>query len=170
MAWGLGQLVKRTIATVVLLVTALGVAAEDGPAVKELTWDDLLPDGETAPVPVIDHSRTVVFDDFPMTTPAGVVPELDGQLVKLPGFVVPLDVTGDKVASFLLVPYFGACIHQPPPPPNQIVHVEFEDPVELESMYDPVWVTGKMGLEGHENSLATTGYSMQGHAIEKYRY
>lgn len=142
---------------------------------RELTWDDLLPEGEATPPPVIDHSASVwpssgLFDDFPETTADGVVAELDGENVKLPGFVVPLDVVGDKVASFLLVPYFGACIHVPPPPANQIVFVEFEDPVELESMYDPVWVTGELGLEGHASSLARAGYSMKGRTLEKYRY
>lgn len=137
---------------------------------RELTWDALLPEDATVPPPIVDHSSPVLFDDFPLTTVDGVVPELNGEHVKLPGFVVPLDVVGDKVASFLLVPYFGACIHQPPPPPNQIVHVEFEKPVELESMYDPVWVTGKLGLEGHTSSLARAGYSMRGKSLEAYRY
>ncbi|MCE2460794.1 MAG: DUF3299 domain-containing protein [Pseudomonadales bacterium] len=137
---------------------------------RELTWDDLLPEGVTPAPPVVDHSSLALFDDFPLTTVDGVVPELNGENVKLPGFVVPLDVVGDKVASFLLVPYFGACIHVPPPPPNQIVYVEFEEPVKLESMYDPVWVTGELGLEGHASSLARAGYSMKGTALEKYRY
>ena len=153
-----------------LLALSLGVTAADDEDVRELTWDDLLPEGESAPSPVVDHTALARFDDFPVTTPSGVVPELDGQLVKLPGFVVPLDVVGDKVSGLLLVPYFGACIHQPPPPSNQIVHVEYEEPVELESMYDPVWVTGRLGLEGRTSSLATAGYSMRGRAIEKYEY
>ena len=137
---------------------------------RELTWDDLLPEGESALPPVVDHSSLALFDDFPMTTSDGVVPELNGENVKLPGFVVPLDVVGDKVASFLLVPYFGACIHQPPPPPNQIVFVEFEEPVKLQSMYDPVWVVGELGLEGHASNLARAGYSMKGTSLEKYHY
>ncbi|MCY3840846.1 MAG: DUF3299 domain-containing protein [Gammaproteobacteria bacterium] len=154
-------------------VWALGDDAEQGKdkesEPRELTWDDLLPEGEALP-PVVDHTSLALFDDFPVTTVDGVVPELNGENVKLPGFVVPLDVVGDKVASFLLVPYFGACIHVPPPPPNQIVYVEFEDPVKLESMYDPVWVTGKLGLEGHASSMARAGYSMEGTSLEKYRY
>ena len=56
---------------------------------------------------------------------------------RLPGFVVPLDTVDGKVASLLLVPCSGACIHQPPPPPSQIVHVRFAEPVALESMYAP---------------------------------
>ena len=154
-------------------VWAFGDGSEQGKEKnepRELTWDDLLPEGDAVPPPVVDHSSLALFDDFPVTTVDGVVPELNGENVKLPGFVVPLDVVGDKVASFLLVPYFGACIHVPPPPPNQIVYVEFEDPVELESMYDPVWVTGKLGLEGHASSLARAGYSMKGKSLEEYRY
>ena len=152
------------------LALAFGETAEDEETVRELTWEDLLPEDEVAPPPVVDHSKPILFDDFPLTTIGGVVPELNGQRVKLPGFVVPLDVTGNKVESLLLVPYFGACIHQPPPPSNQIVYVEFEDPVEIKSMYDPVWITGRLDLKGHSGSLATASYSMKGQSLEKYRY
>ena len=158
------------VATVLVLNLAAFAAAGDDTAVRKLSWEDLLPAGEVAPPQAVDHSRSPVFDDFPYAVSAGTVPDLAGQVVKLPGFVVPLDVVGGKVASFLLVPYFGACIHQPPPPPNQIVYVQFKEPVEVESMYDPVWVTGKLGLEAHVGGLAEAGYSMEGRGIEKYRY
>ena len=160
----------RPVAAIVALALAFGATAEDEETVRELTWDDLLPEDEVLPPQVIDHSKPILFDDFPLTTIGGVVPELNGQLVKLPGFVVPLDVSGNKVASLLLVPYFGACIHQPPPPSNQIVYVEFEDPVEIKSMYDPVWITGRIGLDVHRGSLATASYSMKGQSLEKYQY
>ena len=163
-------MVRSGLAFVLTLAVSGLVAADDAGTVRELKWTDLLPPGELAPPQVVDHTRVPTFDDFPYTATAKTVPELDGQLVKLPGFVVPLDVSGDKVASFLLVPYFGACIHQPPPPPNQIVVVVFDEPVELESMYDPVWVTGTIGLDVHSSSLAQAGYSMRGQAVEKYRY
>ena len=152
------------------VLAVIGFVAQGASEVRELTWTDLLPPGQLAPPQVVDHTRIATFDDFPYTAVAETVPELDGQIVKLPGFVVPLDVAGDLVASFLLVPYFGACIHQPPPPPNQIVYVVFAEPVELTSMYDPVWVTGTLTLEGHASNLAHAGYSMQGQAVEKYRY
>ena len=171
------ELIAKRLAALLLVACpawALGDDAEQGKEKddepRELTWDDLLPEGESVPPPVVDHSSLALFDDFPVTTDDGVVLELNGENVKLPGFVVPLDVVGDKVASFLLVPYFGACIHVPPPPPNQIVYVEFEEPVKLESMYDPVWVTGKLGLEGHASTLARAGYSMKGQSLDKYVY
>ena len=165
-------LLERRMSRIPVLIGVLAVVglAQGATEVRELKWTDLLPAGQLAPPQVVDHTRIPTFDDFPYTSVAETVPELAGQVVKLPGFVVPLDVAGDLVASFLLVPYFGACIHQPPPPPNQIVYVEFAEPVELTSMYDPVWVTGTLGLEGHFSNLAHAGYSMQGQAVEKYRY
>ena len=143
------------------------LAASDG--VRTLKWDDLLPAGGYMPPPVVDHSRPEAFDVFPPYVDARTVPELAGVRARLPGFVVPLDTVDDKVASLLLVPYFGACIHQPPPPPNQIVHVRFAEPVVLESMYAPVWITGVMKLERY-SGLAESGYAMDGQGIEEYRY
>jgi hypothetical protein len=53
-----------------------------------------------------------------------IVEDLNGRIVRMPGYLLPLDVIGAKVTEFLLVPYIGACIHVPPPPPNQIVYVK----------------------------------------------
>ena len=148
-----------------LPLAALAAADE----VRTLRWDDLLPTGSYIPPPVVDHSTPTTFDGFSYGGDTRTVAELAGVRARLPGFVVPLDTVDDKVASLLLVPYFGACIHQPPPPPNQIVHVRFADPVVLESMYTPVWITGVMKLERY-SGLAESGYAMEGQAMEEYRY
>ncbi len=67
---------------------------------------------------------------------APVVKELDGQQVKLPGYIVPLEVSEEgRTTEFLLVPYYGACIHVPPPPSNQIVHIFSEMGVRVEDLY-----------------------------------
>ena len=137
--------------------------------VRTLEWDDLMPPGERAPPQVINHSEVPVFDDFPYSVDIRTVPELAGVRARLPGFVVPLDIVDAKVASLLLVPYFGACIHQPPPPPNQIVHVRFAEPIVLESMYMPVWITGVMKLERY-SGLAESGYAMDAEQVEEYIY
>ena len=73
---------------------------------------------------------------------APVVVELDGQQVRLPGFMVPIDFEGAETSEFLLVPYFGACIHVPPPPSNQIVYVKTVAGYPMKELFDPVWVTG----------------------------
>lgn len=157
------------VAVLLAFLAAAGLAAAPTPSdVSVLGWADLLPAGAMTSPPIVDHTRIPTFD--PSTAFSATVPELDGRRVKLPGFAVPLDLVGDRVSSLLLVPYFGACIHEPPPPPNQIVYVEFGEPVELQSMYEPVWVTGTLGTEPHTSQLAHAGYTMEGEAVEIYRY
>ena len=74
-------------------------------------------------------------------------------MVRLPGYVLPLESEGNKVTEFLLVPFVGACIHTPPPPPNQIVHVRSQDGIEINGIYEAVWVTGQMRIDRREQSL-----------------
>ncbi|MDE0489037.1 MAG: DUF3299 domain-containing protein, partial [Gammaproteobacteria bacterium] len=70
----------------------------------------------------------------------------------------------------LLVPYFGACIHYPPPPANQIVYITAEEPRDLESTWEPIWATGELKTEFRESDLAYSGYTMAAEAIEIYEY
>jgi hypothetical protein len=101
---------------------------------------------------------------------APVVQALDGQLVRIPGFVVPLDADFKNVKSFLLVPYFGACIHTPPPPPNQIVHVVSDKPLRgNDLMNDAVWVTGVMSVKRSTTELADAGYVLKVRDVRPYK-
>jgi hypothetical protein len=101
---------------------------------------------------------------------APVVPALDGRLVRLPGFVVPLDGDLKNMKSFLLVPYFGACIHTPPPPSNQIVHVVSDKPLKAaDLMADAVWVTGVMSVKASQTELADAGYVLKVRDVKPYR-
>ena len=72
---------------------------------------------------------------------------LDNQLIRMPGYLLPLEFSGQQVTEFLLVPYVGACIHSPPPPPNQIVYVKSDKPVEVKTTFEAVWVTGRMSTQ-----------------------
>jgi hypothetical protein len=99
---------------------------------------------------------------------APIVKSLDGKLVKIPGFVVPIEGDNQTTTEFLLVPYFGACIHVPPPPANQIVYVKFSEAVPIENLYDAVWVTGTLSTDGWEGDLATVGYSLEGISVSPY--
>ena len=99
------------------------------------------------------------------------VKELDGQYVKLPGYIVPLESdAGGLLNEFLLVPYFGACIHVPPPPPNQIVYVKLKKPFNLKSMADPYWVTGRMSTKPWTGDMADTDYVMAGDKVEIFEW
>ena len=73
-----------------------------------------------------------------------VRPEMNGLMIRLPGFVVPLEFNEDQVITqFFLVPYFGACLHMPPPPPNQIVLVDAPRGLTVEELSTPLWISGK---------------------------
>ena len=90
--------------------------------------------------------------------------------VKIPGYVLPLDMYGRGVNTFLLVPYIGACIHVPPPAPNQLVYVEAENPWKGLAWWEPVYVTGTMKIENQNiEDLAIVGYEMAANKIEYYR-
>ena len=102
---------------------------------------------------------------------APVVKEMDGQQVKIPGYIVPLDVTEEgRVTEFLLVPYFGACIHVPPPPPNQLVYVRMARRTTLQSPYDAYWITGKLHLQTTTTHLGSAAYELRAEKIELYQY
>ncbi len=104
-------------------------------------------------------------------------PELDGILVRLPGYLLPLESSGKLVTEFLLVPWVGACIHTPPPPPNQIVHVKADKPFEMTGAFDAVWITGRMTASAAKRSLhlvdgsadVDVGYSLRASRVERYK-
>lgn len=106
-----------------------------------------------------------------------VNPALDGQLVRMPGYLLPLEFSGKDVSEFLLVPWVGACIHTPPPPPNQIVHVKADKPVGNLGMFAPVWVTGRMSAKPMQTSLylvdgaadVSVGYALRATQVEPYK-
>jgi hypothetical protein len=82
---------------------------------------------------------------------------------------VPLDVTDDgKVTEFLLVPYFGACIHVPPPPSNQIVLVKYAKGVQMDALYQPFWIRGPLKVESSSSELAEAGYQMSADDVYPY--
>ena len=105
-----------------------------------------------------------------------VVEELNGKSIRMPGYVLPIEFDGQKVTEFFLVPYVGACIHVPPPPPNQMVYVNSDVGIETQGLYDPVWVEGTILTVGKTNPWTaydgvvdiSAGYSMQADQIEPY--
>ena len=65
-----------------------------------------------------------------------------GQEVRIPGYVLPLEMRDRKAVEFLLVSTGGACVHSPSPPANQIIHVVHEEEIDIKGLYAPVWVNG----------------------------
>ncbi|MFT2092290.1 DUF3299 domain-containing protein [Paraglaciecola sp. 2405UD69-4] len=149
----------KLIALLLLLTTHITFAEP-----LELYWEDMIPKDYIASDIPLDHNNSMQQQNLD----APVVHELNGKLVKIPGFIVPLEGDNEKITEFLLVPYFGACIHVPPPPPNQIVYVKFSMDMPIESIYDAVWVTGTISTTSWQGDIATVGYSLEGIAIMPY--
>lgn len=147
---------------------------------RELTWTEMVPADAppqaTQAAPMHDLTQladALAAESAPAATQqspaAPVVKALHGQRVKLPGYIVPLDVTEEgRVTEFLLVPFFGACIHVPPPPSNQIVHVTSELGVLMDALYQPFWIEGPLRVEQSSSELAEAGYQMQAEKIYVY--
>ncbi|MBO9512812.1 MAG: DUF3299 domain-containing protein [Variovorax sp.] len=92
---------------------------------------------------------------------------LNGVEVKIPGFVVPLEENKGEITEFLLVPYFGACIHTPPPPANQILHVRPKQGAKFRAM-DTVWVAGKLQTVRNDSMMGVSGYHIAADSVTKY--
>lgn len=98
-----------------------------------------------------------------------VMAELDEQWVKIPGFIVPIESEENaNVTEFFIVPYFGACLHLPPPPPNQIIYANYPQGIELTSLYDAFWISGKLNTEVITNDVAQAAYKMRAVKVEPY--
>jgi len=147
-------------------------------APRTIRWDELVPkdwdpmkefkdldlsglaDGDPRANKLLQRMREV-WDAAPAN------PAIVGQAVRLPGFVVPLEETKQGLKEFLLVPYFGACIHSPPPPANQIVHVLPARPAAFKSM-DTVWVSGTLATVRGDTYMGASSYRIDGAGVERY--
>jgi len=150
------------------------------PAAAEIEWDTLIPPDWQPETLFNQYDAGNLMDDDPraeelmaklkqLWAQAPVVPELDGKRVRLPGFVVPLETDGTRISEFLLVPYYGACIHVPPPPANQTVYVRL--PPELAfagKAFDTIWVTGTLKVTPTSSELAEAGYRIEATGIAPY--
>ncbi|MDR0549744.1 MAG: DUF3299 domain-containing protein [Deltaproteobacteria bacterium] len=145
-----------------------------------LIWEELVPPEWKPEEIFLDLKLNEMADDDPRVeaaleeflkrwNAAPVNKKMSGRAIKIPGFVVPLDFEKTEIAEFLLVPYFGACIHVPPPPPNQIVFVKAKGPLTGISAMEVVWVYGKMSLDRFQSELGGAGYTILADRVDVYR-
>lgn len=153
--------------------------ADSDTAFKEVEWDDLIPPEWRVDPELIELYQTEkIGDDDPRIIEARrrleapnqpANPALDGQRIKIPGYVLPLDFTDEKLTEFLLLPYHGACIHVPPPPTNQTVFVKTDkEGVSIRGMFSTVWISGVLKIETMESELAEAGYTLYAEKVEPY--
>ncbi|NJO36656.1 MAG: DUF3299 domain-containing protein [Rhizobiales bacterium] len=179
---------------VVATVMAFASPAWAADQPREIAWPDLIPPSSEPVMPddlvfgddtleddqtqadqtydpdlggVVQHGMTPAPD---LAETTNVVEELNDVQVRIAGYVLPLDFENTTVKEFLLVPYVGACIHVPPPPPNQIIYVTSEEGVEVTGMYAPVWATGTLKAHEMSSELADVGYTMTLDRTEPYEY
>ncbi|NMG02015.1 DUF3299 domain-containing protein [Azoarcus taiwanensis] len=158
-----------------------GIGEIDG--FRSVTWDDLIPPDwlpEELFSDLFDDDEFAELDDYDpravelmekilaLWSEAPVVERLDGQRLRIPGFVVPLEGDGEYIYEFLLVPYFGACIHVPPPPANQLIHVMPDKPIPARWNMLPVWVNGVIMVSRFDSDMGSAGYQMRGMQVEEY--
>ena len=96
---------------------------------------------------------------------------LSGKLVKMVGFPVPFEDWASNVTEFLLVPYEGACVHTPPPPPHQVAWVKMygSTRTSLPGM-SPVWIEGTLHIEMGDNVYGQAGFRLVGMKVYPFRY
>ena len=99
-----------------------------------------------------------------------VVTEMNNKKIKIPGFVVPLEIKENMTTEFFIVPYFGACIHYPPPPPNQTLFAQYEKGFELSDIYEAYFFHGTINISMKKNDLATSTYQLTIDKISAYEY
>ncbi|WP_228283173.1 DUF3299 domain-containing protein [Marinobacter orientalis] len=166
----------RSVLPLLALVLAVSLSlfttasAED--ASDEIDWLELMPAED---LNLLENMPEVTHEgDGPAALPDEImtgrtVDAMDGRSGRIPGFVVPLKTTRDmRILEFFLVPYYGACIHVPPPPPNQIIHVKYKEGFTLEALYDPVWIEGTLTIEKTENDIASSSYSIVAENVTPY--
>lgn len=146
--------------TALLLLAATPSMAADG-AVRELDWLELMPKDEVDSLmdtPAVTHEGS--FKQV-QTGSFRAIKELNGLKVKIAGYIVPVEVDGDsQMSEFFIVPYFGACIHVPPPPPNQIILARLAKPIPVTEIYDAYWIEGTLNVEQIKNDIAASAYTL----------
>ena len=140
---------------------------------KSLPWDTLRPPIDQELVARY-RNKEVTYDEINKYLEIynkQVVADLDGQFVKMPGYLVPLNMTSDmRSTEFLLVPTMGACVHLPPPPANQIVHIIFKEGLAYEETASvPYWVYGELKTEKKTSRFSDAMYSMKAEQVLDYR-
>lgn len=159
---------KKFLLAALICFTALAHTADDWPEVK---WPELIPkhwdprkefkgldlrklrDSDPRAIEALERIKAA-WDSAP-TEPA-----LNGKRLRIAGFAIPLERKGDKVTEFLLLPYFGACIHSPPPPANQIIHAVSPRPLAAMHSMDAVWAYGTLKAQRGDSSWGVSGYRL----------
>ena len=161
------HLLALSAAAAALPRTAAAVTA------REIEWLDLLPRGVPYPEIIAEGEMDIVADTWvPVYDEHARLfnTDLEGAFVRMPGYVIPLELDARGVKEFLLVPYVGACVHVPPPPANQLVYVEAREAWPYADLWLAVWVTGTLRTQLQSTTLGDIGYALDATEVELYEW
>lgn len=157
-------------ALLLLVLTAWPTASVRAAATPECTDFDfsmVVVDGDD---PVEVSWRVLAGLDYQTGELSERLAEVAGKTVKIPGFTVPLEDFASSATEFLLVPYVGACVHTPPPPPNQLVYVEMDEGKRAKmDGWNPVWLEGTLIVEDVESIYGASGFRVVGMSVTPYQ-
>lgn len=173
------------LSALTLAAVLCGAAVEAAPAVpaatapRTINWNALVPAGWDPYKDFKTLDLASLNDSDPRANElmakmrkawdhAPVNPALVGQVVRIPGYVVPLEESKAGMTEFLLVPYFGACVHSPPPPSNQIVHVLPQTPAAGLRSMDTVWVTGVLSTLQTDSYMGSASWRLAASSVAPY--
>ncbi len=142
-------------------------------AYREITWDDLVPPGVPYSEIIGEGDMDEMNDKWkPIFDANGIKMNdaLNGKRIKMPGYIVPLEQTTEGIMIFILAPYQGACVHVPPPPPNQLVLVYSNDPWPIDKAQYAIWVYGTLKTHLLSTTLADIGYRLDADKMEIYQW
>jgi uncharacterized protein len=147
-------------------------------AFKIVKWEDLIPKdwrppalgrGGLGALSDLDPKADELMREMQAQLDAApTVTALNNSAIKIAGYLVPLDESKSGLKEFLLVPYFGACVHTPPPPGNQIIHVFSAKPVAGFRSMDVVWVSGTLKTSRQTSEMGNSGYRLNAVAVTEY--
>lgn len=187
-ATGIMARITLVVITAFCLITSASSAAEP---YREVEWTELMPKEDLAALldppdflngiedgsqqdsvaalnqrDITDQKAERYRDALSSTRP---IAEFDQQAIRIPGYIVPLAQNEQRrVTSFFVVPYFGACLHMPPPPPNQILFVNYPQGIELQNLQQPFWFEGKLNIEISKHDLGTSAYTLHVNNYQLY--
>lgn len=154
-----------------LAVAAGGVDSNHAP-VREIYWEELMPPVDADIVRQYEAGEISQDEAIDYIDKLGKIPvaSLDQLRVKIPGFLVPLNLGKDQSATeLLLVPTLGACIHVPPPPPNQTIFIRYDQGIQVtEAGYTPYWLEGVIRVEKHTSEYTDVVYTMAVDSIKEF--
>ena len=151
--------------------------------VREIGWEELMPEGEEERLAQLYQQQMALLysggpimegsaaDQMIQIGTFNTVKELNETKVRIPGYTVPFEFGANaEIGEFLLVPYYGACLHAPPPPPNQTIFAMTDEPIKLRNLAQAVWIEGTIYTQTQESELADAAYTIQVDRVEIYQY